>query len=348
MHENRDLQGFGHLRSRSHSRSGRRRAEVSLRARSRLLVWALLLLFVASGCQSTPKPTAELSPVALDGGKLRVVATTNIVADVVKNVGNDKIELHALMGVGVDPHTYVPSPADMALIHDAHVVFASGAGLEAGLVKTLEGAEGGAATIYLSKGLDLRPAPEAHEPAEGEAHKHEEEYDPHVWFSVPNVIRWAEAIAETLGKLDPANASSYQANAKSYIRELEMLDEWIKEQVATVPAERRKLVTGHPSFGYFAARYGFEQLGAVHPISPSSEPSAKDIARLEEEIRKFDVPAVFTESTVNPRLAEQVAKDTGVKLVSLYTGSLGGPGSGVESYISLMRYNVTAIVEALR
>jgi len=115
-----------------------------------------------------------------------------------------------------------------------------------------------------------------------------------------------------------------------------------------VPEENRKLVTNHPALGYFADRYGFEQVGTVYPVSPSAEPSAQDIARLEEAIRQYGVPAVFAESTVNPALAQQVAQDTGVAMVPLYTGSLGGPGSGVESYIDLMRYDVEAIVSALQ
>ncbi len=107
-------------------------------------------------------------------------------------------------------------------------------------------------------------------------------------------------------------------------------------------------MTNHPAFGYLAGRYGLEQVGAVYPVSPSAEPSAQDIAALEDAIRAFDVPAVFTESTVNPRLAAQVAEDTGIKLVPLYSGSLSEPGGGAETYLDLMRYNVEAIVEALR
>jgi len=107
-------------------------------------------------------------------------------------------------------------------------------------------------------------------------------------------------------------------------------------------------VSNHPVFGYFAQRYGFEQVGAIYPVDPSAEPSARDIAAIEDVIEKFGVPAVFTESTVNPRLAQQVADDTGVRLVSLYTGSLGEPGSGAESYVEMMRYDVSAMVEALR
>jgi ABC-type Zn uptake system ZnuABC Zn-binding protein ZnuA len=322
-----------------------------------LQVILVLLAFAAGGCQSkvTPAPeraehergVPELSAVTLgEGEKLQVVATTNIVGDVVNNVGGDRIELTTLMRVGIDPHSYVPTPSDTAAIHDAHVVFANGVGLEENLEEMLESAGGDAVEVYVSHELELREAQEGYE-REQEGHPHEGA-DPHVWFDVKNVIHWVETIEHTLSALDPANAQVYEANAEAYVHELEELDAWIMGQVTTIPEANRRLVTNHPVFAYFAARYGLEQLGAVYPVSPSSEPSAQDIAELERAIREVGVPAVFAERTVNSKLAEQVAQDTGVELVPLYTGSVGEPGSGVESYIELMRYDVNAIVDALK
>jgi ABC-type Zn uptake system ZnuABC Zn-binding protein ZnuA len=314
-----------------------------------ILAIVALLAFAATGCQPKATPlerehgsheVPKLLPVTLgEGEKLQVVATTNIVGDVVSIVGSDRIALTTLMGVGVDPHSYVPTPADTAAVHDAHAVFANGAGLEEFLAEMLDSAGGDAVEIHLSDGLELRGT---------ETEDEHEEVDPHVWFDVQNVIQWVETTEQALAALDPANAEVYRASAEAYVHQLEELDAWVVEQVATIPQANRKLVTNHPAFGYFADRYGVEQIGAVYPVSPSSEPSARDITELEKAIREYGAPAVFTESTVNPKLAEQVAGDTGVKLVPLYTGSLGGPGSGVESYAELMRYDVTAIVEALR
>jgi manganese/iron transport system substrate-binding protein len=292
--------------------------------------------------------TAALQAVALGPGEqLRVVATTNIVGDVVQRMGGDRITLTTLMRPGVDPHSYVPTPADTAAVHDAHVVFANGLNLEAFLEKMIQSAGGNAAEIHLSDGLAVRSAPggSAAQDQAGDSH---EGGDPHVWFDVQNVILWVGTIRDTLSALDPAGAQTYTANAEAYTGELQQIDTWIVDQVATIPEAHRKLVTNHPAFGYFAGRYGFEQVGAVYPISPAAEPSARDIAALEDAIREYGVPAVFTESTVNPRLAQQVAQDTGVRLVQLYTGSLGGPGSGAEMYIDMMRYDVQAIVEALK
>lgn len=313
---------------------------------------AFLILAMLSGCGQTSRQAdtgsqvSDLKPVALKPvEKLRVVATTNIIGDVVQNIAGDAIDLTVLMGIGVDPHTYIPTPADTAAIHDAHVVLANGAGLEENLDKILAGAGGDAVYIQLSDGLKLREATEGHDLEEsGEEHH----MDPHVWFDVQNVIEWVHRIEQTLSALDPSHADGYRANAEAYVRQLEELDAWIVAQIANLPQTRRKLVTNHPAFGYFADRYGLEQVGAVYPISPSSEPSAQDIAALEDAIRAFQVPAVFSESTVNPKLAEQVARDTGVQLVPLFSGSLGGPGSGAETYLAMMRYNVQAIVEALR
>jgi manganese/iron transport system substrate-binding protein len=317
----------------------------------------ILVLAMASACSGTPAEVAPpvaseietLKPVALDAGeRLSVVATTNIVGDVVRQIGSDQIDLTTLMSIGIDPHSYVPTPAGTAAIHDAHVVFANGLGLEANLEEMLTAAGGDTALIHVSQGLERRLAGGATEETEHEHGDEEEGLDPHTWFDVKNVMHWVETIDQALSTLDPANAEAYQRNAEAYLAELEALDAWVVEQVAIIPESNRKLVTNHPAFGYFADRYGLEQVGAVYPVSPSAEPSAQDIAVLEDAIREYGVPAVFTESTVNPKLAQQVAEDTGVRLVALYSGSLGEPGSGAESYIALMRFDVKAIVDALR
>jgi ABC-type Zn uptake system ZnuABC Zn-binding protein ZnuA len=251
------------------------------------------------------------------------------------------------MDIGVDPHSYIPTPSDTAAIHDAHVVFANGAGLEADLEELFSNAGGEAIRIQISDGLELRPAPGGHEEEEDADHGRHEDSDPHVWFDVQNVIQWVATIEGTLTTLDPDSAAYYAEHAAEYALKLERLDSWIQEQVASIPQANRKLVTNHPAFGYLE-RYGLEQLGAVYPVSPSAEPSARDIAALEDAIGEYGVQAVFTESTVNPDLAEQVARDTGIVLVQLFSGSLGDAGSGAESYVELMQYDVSAIVDALK
>ena len=305
----------------------------------------------------------SLQPASLQEGELlRVVATTNIVGDIVGQVGGERIELTTLMGTGVDPHSFVPTPSSSAAIYDAHIVFLSGAGLESSLEEMLDEAGGQAVHVELSEGLHLLEAQGIHDEEHGEAgagehgdgdsetsHRESSETgDPHVWFSVPNVIRWTAIIEQSLSTLDPSGAQTYSQNAQAYNKELEDLDAWVMDEVASIPEPNRKLVTNHPAFVYLAERYGLEQVGAVYPVSPSAEPSARDIAALVDAIRDYGVPAVFAESTVNPKLAEQVATDTGVDLVPLYSGSLGGPGSGAETYLMMIRFDVESIVGALK
>jgi ABC-type Zn uptake system ZnuABC Zn-binding protein ZnuA len=228
-------------------------------------------------------------------------------------------------------------------------VFLNGAGLEANIDTIFASAGGEAVQVSVSQGLDLLAAPAGAHAGEEAGHDDEgTDTDPHIWFSVPNTIHWVDNIRRALSALDPDHAAAYQKNAGDYVQELQELDDWIQAQVATIPPEHRKLVTNHPVFAYLAARYGFEQIGAVYPLSPSAEPSAQEIATLEDDIRRYGVPAVFAESSVNPKLAELIAQDTGVILVPLYTGSLGAPGSGAETYVQMMRYDVRAIVDALQ
>lgn len=314
----------------------------------RATLCSLFLSWLLAGCASgalTPptlpagtQETLMLTPVMLvPGERLRVVATTTILGDVVSRVGGEAIQLTVLLPAGGDPHTYEPRPSDLAAVAEAHVLFVNGFGLETFLDRMLANAGGEPPVISVSTGIPPRWSAEV--PGE---------IDPHVWLDVRNVIIWVENIEAALRALDPAHTDVYAANAAAYRQQLEALDEWILAQVTRVPQERRKLVTNHPAFGYFAQRYGFEQIGTVYPVSPSAEPSAQDIARLEGMIRQYGVPAVFAEGTVNPVLAQQVAQDTGVVLVRLCTGSLGEPGSGADSYIALMRYDVLAMVEALQ
>lgn len=323
------------------------------RLRGLVRLWLLLTLSLPAlgGCApaiSTPgvsvaepflTPIASLGPASLgEGERLRVVATTNILADVVARVGGDVIELTTLLPVGVDPHTYEPSPQDLTAIARAHLVLVNGLGLEVFLTATLQSAGGSAAVVSLSEGIQ----PLSLEGQGGGV-------DPHVWLDPNNVAIWVDNAARALAALDPARTLTFQSNAEGYRTSLEELDRWILSQVSQIPAAARKLVTDHDELGYFAARYGFEIVGAVVPAySTSAEASAQEISRLEAAIRSLGVRSIFVGTGVNPALAEQVAQDTGVRLVPLYTHSLSGPEGPAGSYLKLMEYNVNAIVGALK
>jgi len=232
---------------------------------------------------------------------------------------------------------------DLVAIARADVVFISGAGLETDLAPLLENASG--PVVSLSEDVDLRTLSGSRQEPKIGPH---EGTDPHVWLDPGNVGLWAAAVADTLAELDPDGGAAYRDRAESYQVSLAELDAWIVEQVALIPVKRRKLVMDHTVFGYFAARYGFEQVGTVFPgFSTLAEPSARELAALEDVITDLGVPAIFVGTTVNPMLAEQIAIDTGARLIVLYTDSMSEPDGPASSYIELMHYNVAALVEGL-
>jgi manganese/iron transport system substrate-binding protein len=330
---------------------------------SRLMVWLAVFAWLISACGTPQAPSGTVAPGQLSAAsqaagqsvdikpvslgpdeKLRVVATTNIVADIVSHVGADEVELTSLIPQGADPHTYTTTPQDVVAVTQAHVIFANGADLEADFLPRLV-SQGQAPVVYLSQGIQLR---ELSEQAGREADHEPGAMDPHTWTTPANAIVFVGHIESALSALDPAHAQTYAANAQETIQTLAALDEWAQQQIQTIPSDSRVLVTDHAVFGYYADHYGLQQIGAVIPgFSTASEPSARDVAALEDAIRQYHVPAIFVGANANTSLAEQVAADTGLQLVRLYTGSLGPSGSGVETYVDYVCYNTQAIVRAL-
>ncbi|HEX7973301.1 MAG TPA: metal ABC transporter substrate-binding protein [Anaerolineales bacterium] len=309
-----------------------------LRKFTRLFGTINLLLFLAAcGSGAAPQPAP--------GGKLQVMATTTIVGDVVQNVAGYLAEVSILLPVGVDPHSFEPNPKDAAKISGASLVFANGAGYEEFLKPLLSNAGSKAEVVSLADGIKLINASDL-KPSEGDSHPGG---DPHTWFDPDNVQVWAQTIAQKMGAADPAHAAEYAANAQKYQAQLKELDAWIRGQVTQVPEANRQLVTDHDSFTYFAARYSFKLVGAVIPgYSSVSQPSAQELAGLEDAIRKLGVKAVFVGETAGPVLVQRVAQDTGVKLVTLYGESLSKPAGPAPTYLELMRYDVNAIVSVLK
>ncbi len=272
-------------------------------------------------------------------GEISILCTTTIVGDVVAYVAGDRLDVDVLLPVNADPHSFEATPSDLVRIARATVIFESGAGLEEFLVPLLEATT--ARVVDLSAGLLLRGLSSENELGDAGT-------DPHVWLDPTNVIHWLDGITAVLENLDPDGAAEYRERSFSYARALRDLDAWIAEQTSRIPPERRRLVTDHDSFGYFARRYGFHLIGTVLPgLSAVAEPSARDLAALEDAVRKLGVPAIFVGTTTNPALATQVAADTGTRLVVLYTGSLSAANGPAPTYVDLLRYNVTQIVAAL-
>jgi len=305
-------------------------------------VWFLMMALVVAGF--LPAACAP-SATPAQGSLPKVLAVETFLADVSQNVAGERLKVAALLPVGMDPHSYEVTPADVRRVAESTVLIANGAGFEAFLEKLLANAGGQRLVIEASAGLAGRT------PREGEtvATEHPEE-DPHFWLDPAKVVQYVENVRDGLSQADPAGKELYARNAAAYIAQLQELDGWISEQVNTIPPERRLLVTNHESFGYFADRYGFRIVGAIIPsVSAGASPSAQQLARLMDHIRSAGAPAIFLETGANPQLAQQIAQDAGVKVITtLYTHSLTLPGGSAPDYIAMMRYNTEAIVEALK
>ncbi len=296
----------------------------------------LILTLTLAACS----PGGNAAPAA-DDGKLHVVATTSIIGDVVSNIGDDDIHLTVLILAGSDPHSFEPSPQQIAALSDADLVFVNGFDLEQTLLPILESTAPEDKVVAVSEGVEPIVFSGDEEQAGVDGHR----YDPHTWMDPNNVIIWTENIERALSQADPTHAEAYHARAEAYRQQLRELDAWIRQQIE--PLLPLKVVTDHKVFGYFARRYGIEQVGAIIPAySSMAQPSAQELAQLEDAIRQLGVKAVLVGNTVNPQLARQVAEDTGVKLIPIYTGSLSGPDGPASTYLDFMRYNVKAIVEA--
>lgn len=318
----------------------------------KLIFFLAVLLITLSAC--APSPAAP-APTAVENQPLQVVATTSIVADVVSEVGGERVTVTTLLPIGTDVHTYEPSPQDLAKVAEARLVFVNGAGLEEFLQVLIENAGSADRVVEVSKGIELKDfGADTHE-EEGEEHNDEGEEpsheggDPHTWVDPNNVKIWVENIRAALTAADPGGEETYRANAQAYLVKLDELDAWVRQQVEQIPPQNRKLVTDHLLFGYFAERYGFEQIGAIIPgYSTAAQPTAQEVAAIEDAIREFGVKAVFVGKTINPTLAQRVAEDTGIQLVGLYHGSLSAAGGEAATYLDYIRYNVTQMVNALK
>lgn len=274
--------------------------------------------------------------------KLNVVATTTIIADVVHQIGKNYVELTALLPTGIDPHAFSPTPKDAVKLSNTEIVFANGIGLEFFLDSLIESTGGQDKVVYLSD--EIAPSDSS-----GGDKQHHNNVDPHTWTNPKNVARWVEIISEELSRLDPDNREIYRANAKNYLDELDLLDLWIWESVAQIPPSNRELFSDHLLFTHFAEEYGFNLVSAIIPTySTMAEPSAQELAQLEDQIRELQVKAIFVGFSANPTIAKRVAEDTGTKLVYLYTGSLTPEGGQADSYLNYIRYNVNAITDALK
>ncbi|HEY3310241.1 MAG TPA: metal ABC transporter substrate-binding protein [Anaerolineales bacterium] len=294
-----------------------------------LLVAVSLLL---AACATTPAARLAAGPV-------RVLAVETFLADIAQNVAGERLQVEALLPVGVDPHGYQPTPQDVIRLADSQLLITNGAGYEGWLAKTLDNAGGQRRLVQASDGLSGRV------PSSGELLDPDHASDPHFWMDPNNVITYAANIRDALTALDPSGAAIYAQNTANYILRLKDLDSWIREQVSQIPPERRLLVTNHESLGYFADRYGFTITGTVIP-STSSEaaPSAQQMAALIDRIKQVHVKAIFLETGTNPQLATQIAQETGLQVITgLYTESLSSADGEAPTYIEMIKHDVALL-----
>jgi len=323
---------------------------------SALTVILLLLITVLPGCgriessredfrstDSATKNSAVGGIAAADDstGKISVIATYSILGDWVGRVGGGHVRLTTLVGPGGDAHTYEPTPQDSAAVADAALLFENGLGFEVWLDRLFEASGSRATRVVVTQEIAGRAFSDDHGRSET---------DPHVWHDPQLAIEMVQTVAAALVKADPSHADDYQKNTEAYLSELQQLNTWIQSQVTMLPNSRRKLVTTHDTFGYFAERYGFQVSSVVGAVSSEvADPSAAQIAAIITTIRREQVPAIFAENILNPQLTEQVAREAGVRVVpTLFTDALGAEGSVGESYLQMMRSNVTKIVESLK
>jgi zinc/manganese transport system substrate-binding protein len=260
--------------------------------------------------------------------RLKVVASFSILGDLVREVGGDSVDVTTLVGPDADSHAFQPTPADARRLAAATILVSNGLGLEGWLDRLAGAAEFKGKWIVASQGIGV-PG------------------DPHCWQDVSCARRYVDAIATGLAEADPMHAADYRARAQLYSSWLATLDSWVRQQIARVPADKRRVITSHNSFGYFARAYGvtFE---AARGTSTDSEPSARDLAQLVRQARSQKIRALFIENLGNPTLVAEIAQDAGVETgPPLYTDALSRPGGPAPTYEAMMRYNVTALVNGM-
>ena len=299
-----------------------------LTRREALAATALAALFVAPGARAQDR--------------LNVIASFSILGDFVKNVGGDRVEVATLVGPNGNAHVYAPSPGDAKRVADAKLVFVNGLGYEGWLERLVKASGTKAPIVVATKGI--KPLERAGE------HDHDHDHgraDPHAWQSVANAKIYVANIRDALIAADPAGKDAYSANAVAYLAKLDALEHDVREVIAKIPADRRRVITSHSAFGYFQDAYGVN-FTAPQGVSTEAEASAKDVAAIIAQIRKQKVAAVFLENVTDPRLVEQVARETGAKVGgTLYSDALTDDKGDATTYVDLMRHNLRQLASAL-
>lgn len=287
---------------------------------------------------------------------LKVVASFSIIGDFARNVGGDRIDLTILVGPDGDAHVYEPRPTDAVSLEQADVVLVNGLAFEGFMKRLIEASGTKAPIVEVTKGITpLKPEEDEHHDEATEAaghdteegHHHHGEFDPHAWQSIENAQTYVKNIADAFCTADKAGCATYTANADAYVARLEDLENEVKTSIAAIPAGKRTIITSHDAFGYFEHEYGLKFV-APEGISTEAEASAADIAKLVEQVREDKASAILLENVTNPRLVEQIARETGLKVGgTLYSDALSEPDGPASTYIDMFRYNVATLKSAI-
>lgn len=300
-----------------------------------------LTVITLSGIAASPALAAELN----------VVASFTVIADLARNVGGDRVAITTIVGPDGDAHVYEPGPADAVAMSKADVVLVNGLHFEGFLQRLVEASATDAAVVELTRGVTpIQFKPEFAEPDgdhdDAGGHDHGA-VDPHAFQSIPNAEIYVKNIADAFCAADSEGCVGYQTNAAAYTKKLQVLDTEVRAAIASIPAEKRVVITSHDAFGYFEHEYGLTFL-APQGISTDAEPSAADVARLVEQIRHDKAAAIFVENVTNPRLIEQIASETGIKVGgTLYSDALSGADGPAATYIDMMKNNIRQIKGAI-
>ncbi len=267
---------------------------------------------------------------------LKVVATASMISDMVSQIAGEKIELTCIVPIGGDPHIYEPTPKDVQLVAQADLIVRNGLTFEGWLNELIENSGTSAKTITATDGIT---------PIESQIYKNAT--DPHAWMDASNALVYIDNIKEALVNMDPQNASFYSYNHETYRDKILKTDTYIKEQIATIPVEKRILITSHDAFQYYGRRYSI-RLESILGVSTDADIQTSDIIRLNKIIQENQVPALFIESTINPKVLQQLAKDNDVRIGGkLYADSIGDKDSPAPTYLDMLRHNTDVIVAGL-